>query len=77
MFSSLKFEYFSSATLDSIFSMIFSVVLTPTSLEIKTSSKLSKTAESILDFPATNLFNLEKNDWLDFFKPLFRESDQY
>ena len=74
MFNSLKFEYFSSATLDSILSIIFKVVLTPTSLEIKTSSRLSNTSESILVFPVTSLFNFEKNDWLDFFKPLLSVS---
>ena len=63
MFNSLKFEYFSSATLDSILSIIFKVVLTPTSLEIKTSSRLSNTSESILVFPITSLFNFEKNDF--------------
>ena len=45
-------------------------MFTPTSEEISTSSKLSKTSSSTLDFPATALVNLEKKDVFVFSNPL-------
>ena len=50
------------------------VVLTPTSLVTKTSSRLSKTSSSTLDFPATALLSFEKNDVLVFSSPLSKVS---
>jgi len=50
--------------------MTFKVVLTPTSLVTKTSSKSSNTSASTLDLPATALFNLSKKVDLDFSRPL-------
>ena len=57
-------------TLSSIWSIIFSVVLTPTSELISTSSRLSKTSSSTLLLPTITLEILLKNDSLLFFKPL-------
>jgi hypothetical protein len=57
-------------TLASILSIILSVVSTPTSEETSTSSKLSRTSSSTLDFPATTLDNLVKKLDLDFSNPL-------
>ena len=72
--SSLKIRFNSSVprylyleTRASIRSIIFKVVLTPTSLVTKTSSRLSKTPSSTLDFPATAFPNLLKKLDLDFF----------
>ena len=67
-------KYLSLETRSSIRSMILSVVLTPTSLVTRISSKLSNTSSSTLDFPATALFSLLKNDDLDFSKPLSKVS---
>jgi len=50
------------------------VVSTPTSEAIKTSSKLSKTSSSTLDFPATAFVNLPKKLSLDFSNPLSKVS---
>ena len=50
--------YLFAATLSSMRLMIFKVVLTPTSPVINTSSKLSNTSASTVDFPATALANL-------------------
>ena len=66
--------YLSLATLTSILLMILSVVSTPTSDAIKTSSKLSKTSSSTLDFPATAFVNLPKKLSLDFSKLLSKVS---
>ena len=62
--------YLSLATLASIRSITLRVVLTPTSLVTRTSSKLSNTSASTLDFPTTALLNLSKKFELDFSKPL-------
>ena len=45
------------------------VVETPTSLEIKTSSRSSRTSSSTLDFPATALPSLLKKLDFDFSRP--------
>ena len=66
--------YLSFATLLSILSIIFSVVLTPTSELIKTSSRLSNTSSSTLLFPTITFEILLKKDSLLFFKPLSRDS---
>tara|TARA_B110000914_G_scaffold73015_1_gene63986 strand:- start:367 stop:624 length:258 start_codon:yes stop_codon:yes gene_type:complete len=50
------------------------VVATPTSEETNISSKLSRTASSTLDFPATALDNLLKKLDLDFSSPLSKVS---
>jgi len=47
--------------------------LTPTSEEIRISSKLSKTSSSTFDFPATALDNLEKKVVFDFSRPLSKD----
>ena len=70
MFNSSVPKYLSLETLFSIRWIIFKVVFTPTSEEISTSSKLSKTSSSTLDFPATALVSLEKKDVFDFSNPL-------
>ena len=66
--------YLSLATLFSILSIIFNVVLTPTSEEINISSNSSKTSTSTLLLPTIALDILLKNDSLLNFKPLFKES---
>ena len=63
-------RYLSWETLFSMRWIIFNVVFTPTSEEISTSSKLSKTSSSTLDFPATALVKLEKKDVFVFSNPL-------
>ena len=55
-------------------SIIFSVVSTPTSLDTKTSSRLSKTSSSTLLFPATALLSLSKNEDFVFSSPLSKVS---
>jgi hypothetical protein len=50
------------------------VVLTPTSEEINTSSKLSNTSSSTVDFPATAFVNFEKNEVLVCSRPLSKVS---
>ena len=69
-FNSSVPKYLSLATRSSIRSITFNVVLTPTSLVTKTSSRLSKTSSSTLDFPATALLSLPKKLVLDFSNPL-------
>jgi hypothetical protein len=64
--------YLSFDTRASIRSMIFKVVLTPTSLVTRTSSRSSKTSASTLDFPTTTLLSLSKKVVLDFSNPLSR-----
>ncbi|CAI8336526.1 MAG: Uncharacterised protein [Flavobacteriaceae bacterium] len=64
----------SLATLDSIRSIIFNVVFTPTSLEIRISSRSSRKSLSIFDLPTMILFNFEKKEVLDFSNPLSKES---
>ncbi|MNX47867.1 hypothetical protein D3C86_784320 [compost metagenome] len=54
--------------------MIFNVVFTPTSEATSTSSKLSKTSSSTLDFPATALLNFEKKVVFVFSRPLSKVS---
>src|SRR5690606_32284741 len=70
LFNSSVPRYLSRATRSSIRSMIFKVVFTPTSDEIKTSSRSSKTSSSTFDFHATDLVNLSKKEVLDFYNPL-------
>ena len=67
-FNSSVPRYLSLETRASIRSIIFKVVLTPTSLVTKTSSRLSKTPSSTLDLPATAFPNLLKKLDLDFSK---------
>ena len=50
------------------------MVATPTSEETNISSKLSRTASSTLDFPATALDNLLKKLDLDFSSPISKVS---
>ena len=69
-FSSLVDTYLSRAMRSSMRSMIFKVVSTPTSEEIKISSKLSRTSSSTLDFPTIALANLPKTLCLVFSNPL-------
>ena len=69
LFNSLIPTYFSFLTLSSNLSIIFRVVLTLTSEETNTSSRLSKTSSSTLDFPATVVAILEKKLFLVFSKP--------
>jgi hypothetical protein len=54
--------------------MIFKVVVTPTSEVTSTSSKLSSTSSSTVDFPATAFVILLKNPYLVFSKPLSKAS---
>ena len=61
-------------TLSSIWSIILSVVLTPTSELISTSSRLSKTSSSTLLLPTITLEILLKNESLLFLRPLSRVS---
>ena len=72
--NSSEFIYLSFATRTSILSIILSVVLTPTSEDIKISSSSSNTSSFTLLFPIINFEILLKNDVLVFFKPLFRDS---
>ena len=74
IFNSFNPLNLSLATLDSIRSIIFKVVFTPTSLEIRTSSRSSRKSLSIVDLPAMILFNFEKKEVLDFSNPLSKES---
>ena len=74
MFNSSVPKYLSFETLASILSIILRVVSTPTSEEIKISSKLSRTASSTLDFPATAFDSLVKKLDFDFSNPLSRIS---
>jgi len=55
-------------------SIILRVVVTPTSEDTKTSSRLSRTSSSTSDFPATALDNLWKTLSFVFSRPLFRLS---
>src|SRR5690606_16541337 len=66
--------YLSCATRFSIRSMIFNVVLTPTSDDTRTSSRLSRTSSSTRDFPAMALVSFEKNEVFDFSSPLSSDS---
>src|SRR5690606_22235840 len=63
-------KYLSLETRSSILSIILSVVFTPTSLETRTSSRLSNTSSSTLLLPATALLSLSKKEVLDFSSPL-------
>src|SRR5690606_32864420 len=63
-------KYLSLATRASILLITFKVVFTPTSLETRISSRLSKTSSSTLLFPATALLSLSKKEVLDFSSPL-------
>ena len=67
-------KYLSLDTRSSIRAITFNVVFTPTSLDTSTSSRLSKTSSTNLDFPATALFYLQKMLDLDFSNPLSRVS---
>ena len=73
-FNSSVPRYLSLDTRASILSIILRVVSTPTSEETKTSSKLSRTSSSTLDFPATAFDNLVKKLVLVFSKPLSKVS---
>ena len=64
--------YFSFATLDSIASIIFIVVFTPTSEVIRISSNSSKTSTSTFDLPTTAFLILSKKELLVFSKLLFK-----
>ena len=66
--------YLSSATRFSIRSMMRSVVSTPTSEVISTSSRLSSTSSSTFDLPATARASFEKTPSLVFSRPLFKSS---
>ena len=68
--SSLVLTYLSRATLSSIRSMILSVVSTPTSLVISTSSRSSNTSSSTFDFPATARASLSNTLVFVFCRPL-------
>src|SRR5690554_3062211 len=74
LFNSSVPKYLSFATRASILSIILRVVLTPTSLETKTSSRLSRTSSSTLLFPATALLNFSKKEVFVFSNPLSRVS---
>ena len=65
--------YLSLETLDSILSIIFKVVFTPTSEEISISSNSSNTSSSTLLLPTITLEILLKKDELVFSKPLSRD----
>ena len=67
IFNSSVPRYLSFETLASILSIILRVVSTPTSEEFKISSKLSRTASSTLDFPATAFDSLVKKLDFDFY----------
>ena len=75
--NSSELIYLSLATLISILSIIFRVVLTPTSDVIKISSNLSKTSSSTLLFPIIAFEIFPKKVELVFFNPLLRESFFY
>ena len=62
--------YFSFATLDSIASIIFIVVFTPTSEVIRISSNSSKTSTSTFVLPTTAFLILSKKELLVFSKLL-------
>ena len=62
--------YFSFATLDSIASIIFIVVFTPTSEVIRISSNSYKTSTSTFDLPTTAFLILSKKELLVFSKLL-------
>src|SRR5690606_29409689 len=70
LFNSSVPKYLSRATRSSIRLIIFKVVFTPTSDDIKTSSRSSNTSSSTFDFPATALDSLSKKDVFDFSNPL-------
>ena len=74
LFNSPVPTYLLAATRASIRLMILRVVLTPTSPEIRTSSKLSNTSASTVDFPATALASLPKKLSFVFDKPSFKLS---
>ena len=63
-------KYLSLETRASIRSITFNVVLTPTSLDTKISSRLSNTSSSTFDFPTTALLSLLKKVVLVFSNPL-------
>ena len=67
-------RYLSLETRFSMRSIIFIVVVTPTSELTNTSSKLSRTSSSMVDFPAIARDNLENTDSLVFSKPLSNAS---
>ena len=69
-FSSEVLTYLSRATRSSMRCIIFSVVSTPTSLVIRTSSRLSSTSSSTFDLPATARANLSNTLTLVFSNPL-------
>jgi len=60
-----SFELLSRCTRSSIRSIILTVVSTPTSEVIKTSSRLSNTSSSTLDLPTTTLASFLKTLLLD------------
>ena len=74
IFNSSVPKYLSFATRSSILFIIFKVVFTPTSEATKTSSKLSKTSASTVDFPATAFDSLSKKLVFVFSKPLSKVS---
>ena len=67
--SSEAFMYLSRATRSSMRRMIFTVVSTPTSDEMSTSSRSSSTPASIVDRPATARASFEKSPVLVFSSP--------
>ena len=77
LFNSSVPKYLSFETRASMRLIILRVVFTPTSLDTNTSSRLSKTSSSTLDFPATALPNLSKKLDFVFSNPLSKVSFFY